>query len=152
MGADVNFHIDRMISDAEKKIRTDLARISSKVKMDFISRAQEAVLLYYSHYPKPPRVYERTNNLRDNVVDSDFTFRTLNGNSYGAWVQFNSNHMQEYDVGNKDAVVVNFMYGIHGRRSIFVEDNPAINLMRDFQTNYKTTLDKYFINLGYTVK
>lgn len=150
MSADVNTLVDKIIADAEKKVRTDLKNISSMAKKDFISKAKEAVLLYYTNYT--PRIYERTNNLRDNVVDDDLSFVILNGNGYDAWVQFNSDGMSDYNMGNKDVVVANFMYGIHGRKSIFVEDNSAIDLMNDFQNNYKKTLDGYFLNLGYTVK
>lgn len=150
MGADVNSLVDKIIADAEKKVRTDLRNISSTVKKDFTDKAKEVVLLYYSHYS--PRVYTRTDNLKDNVIDDSLSFSALNGNGYGAWIQFNSDNMSEYDVGNKDAVVSNFMEGIHGKPSIFVENNPAIDLMDEFQNNYKQTLDTYFINLGYTVK
>lgn len=152
MSTDINTFIDKIVADAEQKVRTDLRDISLKVKNDFVSKAKEAVMLYYSHYPKPPRIYERTNNLRDNVVDSDLSFVALNGNGYDALVQFNSDNMSDYDMGNKDVVVANFMHGIHGRKSIFVEDNPAMDLMDDFQNNYKKTLDSYFIRLGYIVK
>lgn len=152
MSADVNTFIDKIIADAEQKVRTDLKAVSSMAKKDFIKKAKEAVLLYYSHYPKPPRIYERTNNLRDNVIDDTLPFTALNGNGYDAWIQFNSDNMSDYNIGNKNAVVSNFMYGIHGKRSIFMEDNPAIDLMDDFQNNYKTTLDSYFMNLGYIVK
>ena len=154
MGADVNSLIDKIIADAKQKVRTDLASISSKAKKDFADKAKEVVLLYYAHYTKPPRVYERTNNLRDGVIDDgeDLSFSTLNGDGYGAWIQFNSDGMAEYDIGNKDIVVSHFMEGIHGRPSVFVEKNPAIDLMDEFQNNYKQTLDTYFINLGYTVK
>jgi hypothetical protein len=152
MNANIDAFVDKIIADAEKKIRTDLRDISSKTKRDFVEKAKEVVMLYYSHYPKPPRIYERTNNLRDNVVDDNLSFITLNGNGYDAWVQFNSDSMSDYVMGNKDVVVSNFMHGIHGRKSIFVEDDPAMDLMNDFQNNYKKILDGYFINLGYTVK
>lgn len=152
MGADVNAFIDKIIADAEKKVRTDLRDISSKAKNDFIAKAKECVMLYYSHYPKPPRMYERTNNLRDNVVDEDISFIALNGNGYDAWVQFSSENMSDYSVGNKEIVVANFMHGIHGKPSLFVEESPAMNLMDDFQNNYKKTLDGYFVSLGYKVK
>lgn len=150
MGADINTLVDKIIADAEKKVRTDLKNISSMAKKDFIDKAKEVVLLYYSHYT--PRVYIRTDNLKNNVVDDNLSFSTLNGNGYSAWIQFNSDNMSEYDIGSKEAVVSNFMYGIHGKRNIFVEKNPAIDLMDGFQENYKTILDGYFINLGYTVK
>lgn len=150
MGADVNTFVDKIVADAEKKVRTDLKNISSMAKKDFIDKAKEAVLLYYSHYT--PRVYIRTDNLKNNVIDDSLSFSTLNGNGYSAWIQFNSDNMSEYDIGSKEAVVSNFMYGIHGKRNIFVEKNPAIDLMDGFQESYKTILDGYFINLGYTVK
>lgn len=150
MSADINTLVDKIIADAEKKVRTDLKHISSMVKKDFINKAKEVVLLYYSHYS--PRVYNRTMNLKENVINDDLSFSTLNGNGYGAWIQFNSDNMSEYNVGSKEAVVSNFMSGIHGKRSIFVEENSAIDLMDDFQNNYKKVLDGYFMNLGYTVK
>lgn len=152
MNTNVNAFVDKIITDAEQKVRTDLKDISLKVKNDFVMKAKEVVMLYYSHYPKPPRIYERTNNLRDHVIDTDLSFVTLNGNGYDAWVQFNSDNMSEYPIGNKDIVVANFMHGIHGRPSIFVEKESAMTLMDDFQNNYKKTLDGYFISLGYKVK
>jgi hypothetical protein len=60
--------------------------------------------------------------------------------------------MRDYDIGNKEIVVANFMHGIHGRPSIFVENESAMKLMDTFQNNYKTTLDNYFLDLGYIVK
>lgn len=151
MSTDVNAFVDKIIADAEKKVRTDLKDISSKVKNDFTNKAKEVVILYYTNYK--PIKYVRTNNLRDNVVyDDNLSFIALNGNGYDAWVQFNSDNMSDYDTGNKDAVVSNFMYGIHGRPSISVEKESAMSLMDDFQQNYKNILDGYFINLGYIVK
>ena len=147
MGADVNSFVDKIISDAEKRVRTDLKNVSSKIKQDFTDKAKEAVLMYYTNYS--PRVYNRTYNLKENVIDDDLSFTTLNGD--GAWIQFNSSNMSDYNIGNKDVVVSNFMYGIHGKRNIFVEGNPAINLMETFQENYKSILDGYFISLGYKV-
>ena len=152
MSTDINVFIDKIIADAEEKVRTDLRDISLKVKSDFVAKAKEVVMLYYSHYTKPPRIYERTNNLRDNVIDDNLSFIALNGNGYDAWVQFNSDNMSDYDMGNKDVVVANFMHGIHGRKSIFVEDNPAMDLMEDFQNNYKKILDGYFVSRGYTIR
>ena len=78
----------------------------------------------------------------------------LMGHGYGAWVQFNSTGMSDYDDGTYSAgkVVSNFMYGIHGRPGIATEALAAFELMDDFQENYKKTLDGYFTDLGYTVK
>jgi hypothetical protein len=151
MSADVNAIVDKIIADAEKKVRTDLKNISSKVKKDFVYKAKEAVSAYYANYS--PKIYIRTNNLRNGVIDEDISFEALNGNGYGAWIQFNSNGMSDYEDGtySADIVVSNFMSGIHGRSSVAVEDNPARDLMNDFQNNYKKTLDSYFIDLGYTV-
>lgn len=150
MNVDVNAFVNKIIGDAEAKVRTDLVHISSLIKKDFVQQANDAVLLYYSNYM--PKEYNRTFNLQNNVVDEDVSFSVLNGSGYGAWVQFNSNGMFEYDMGSKDVVVSNFMYGIHGRKSVFVESNPAVNLMGAFQENYKIILDGYFAGLGYTVK
>lgn len=152
MNTDVGAFVDKIIADAEKKIRTDLVHISSKAKNDFINKASEAVRMYYLNYPKPPRIYERTNNLRDNVINENVSFTVLNGNGYDAFVEFSAEGMSDYIRGSKYVVVDNFMKGIHGKESIFVEKNPAINLMNEFQDNYKKILDKYFVELGYMVK
>lgn len=150
MSTDINAFVDKIIADAEKKVRADLKDVSSNVRNDFVMKAKEVVMLYYAHYT--PRIYDRTNNLRDNVVDDYLSFLVLNGNGYGAWVQFNSSNMSDYKMGNKDAVVSNFIYGIHGRPSIFMESLPAMDLMDDFQNNYKNILDGYFTSRGYTIK
>lgn len=150
MSADVNTLVDKIIADAKNKVRTDLKSISSTVKSDFVNMAKNTVALYYAHYT--PKIYDRTDNLKKNVVDDYLSFVVLNGHGYGAWVQFNDANMSDYEIGNKDAVVSNFMYGIHGKPRIFSESLPAIDIMDDFQNNYKKTLDGYFINLGYNVR
>lgn len=151
MSAGASAFVDKIIADAEKKIRTDLKNISSKAKQDFVSKASEAVNMYYANYS--PKLYIRTNNLRNGVIDEDISFAALNGGGYGAWIQFNSNGMSDYEDGTYSAgmVVSNFMVGIHGRPSVAVDGNPAVILMDDFQNNYKKTLDGYFISLGYNV-
>ena len=151
MGADVNAIVDKIIADAEKKIRTDLKNISSKAKKDFVDKAKEVVLLYYANYS--PKLYIRTDNLKNGVIDEDISFSALNGNGYGAWIQFNSNGMSDYEDGtfSADTVVSNFMYGIHGRPRVKIDEAPAITLMNNFQNNYKKTLDGYFLSLGYRV-
>lgn len=150
MSADINSFIDQIVKDAENKVKADLKSISGKVKKDFINKAIEVVDLYYGHYI--PKIYERTNNLKNGVIDTDnLSFTALNGKGYDAWIQFNSSNMADYPKGSKDVVVSNFMAGIHGKPSIFVEPESAMKLMDDFQNSYKKTLDNYFINLGYKV-
>lgn len=150
MSADINAFVDKLVADAENKIRTDLKNVSMQVKADFLQKANEVVSLYYSNYK--PKLYIRTYNLQNNVIDDDISFSLLNNNGYGAFIQFNSSGMSNYSKGNKDIVVSNFMHGIHGRESVAVDSNPAIDLMNDFQWHYKTVLDGYFMNLGYTIK
>lgn len=151
MSADVNAIADKIIADAEKKIRTDLKNISSKVKKDFVDKAKEVVSLYYANYS--PRLYVRTSNLMNGVIDEDISFAALNGNGYGAWIQFNSNGMSDYNDGtySADTVVSNFMSGIHGRPRVKIDGTPAITLMNNFQNSYKKILDGYFLDLGYKV-
>lgn len=149
MSTGVNAFIDKIVADAEKKIRTDLKEISLKVKKDFVLKAKEVVASYYIW---KPRVYQRTYNLQENVIDEDVSFAVLNGSGYDAWIQFNSDGMSDYNMGSKDVVVSNFMHGIHGRPSVYVESIPALKLMDDFQDGYKQILDSYFVNKGYTVK
>ena len=150
MSADVNAIVEKIVADAEQKVRTDLRNISSKIKTDFTNKAKEVVMLYYAHYS--PKIYNRTGNLQGGVVDDYLSFVVLNGHAYGAWIQFNDTNMADYSIGNKDAVVSNFMHGIHGKPKIFMESFPAIDLMDVFQYNYKSTLDGYFTNLGYNVR
>ena len=146
--------INQIVDDAEKKIRTDLKVISSKVQDDFAEKAKEVVLLYYTNYPKPPRIYERTYNLYNNVIDYNISFGFLKKGRYDSWLQFNSDNMKEYtDGGNKDEIVKNFMMGIHSDEDVFVEENPAKYIMDAFQHGYKKNkLDGYFRQLGYSVK
>lgn len=154
MSDNIDALINQIINDAEKKIRTDLKVISSKVQNDFAEKAKEVVLLYYTNYPKPPRIYERTYNLHDNVIDYNVSFDFLKKNMYGSWLQFNSNNMKDYtDGGDKDKVVKNFMFGIHGDEDVFVEEMPGKYIMDEFQHGYKKRkLDGYFRQLGYSVK
>lgn len=150
MSTNANALIDAIIADAENKVKTDLKNISAKVKNDFVAKAKEVVMLYYAHYT--PRKYDRTYNLQGNVVDDSLSYAVLNSGGYGAWIQFNSANMSDYNMGSKDVVVANFMYGIHGRPSVFMESIPAIDLMDDFQNGYKSAkLDGYFKSLGYKV-
>ena len=151
MGADANVFIDKIIADAKKKIRADLKDINNQAKKDFVAQANEAVLLYYTNYD--PKVYIRTNNLFGNVIDMDISFSVLKGDGFGALIQFNAEHMNDYRDGEKYAVVSYFMYGIHGKPDIKIEKNPALEIMDKFQINYKKKkLDKYFIERGYTVE
>lgn len=147
-----NVSIDQMLAEAEAKIKTSLTEISTLVRRDFREQAQTAIALYYAHYE--PEVYERTDNLRRGAINDDIAFDDFDlndKNSYGGWVHFNAYDMDEYPQGDKDAVLSNFMFGIHGRPSIYVEPEPAIVLMEEFQKNYKKTLDKYFTQRGFTV-
>ena len=132
----------KIVDDAEKKVRADVKTINAKAKDDFVNKATEVILLYYSNY-YPPKVYDRTYNLRDNVLNK----------SENAWIQFNSRYMDDYiDGGNKDVVVHNFMQGVHGKPSIQVDSPTPAELMNDFQNNYKKRiLDNYFRDLGYKV-
>ncbi len=151
MDIDVNAFVDKIFEDAKKKVETDLAFISSQAKKDFETEARRTVMAYYAHYK--PKVYDRTDNLKKYVVDNELSFSVLNGKTkYEAWIGFNSDHMADYSSGSKDAVVSNFMAGIHGRPSIFVEAYPAKNIMDKFQNDYKKKLDIYFISRGYSVK
>lgn len=152
MDINVDTFVKKIFDDAQKKVETDLAFISAQAKQDFEVEAKRTVMDYYAHYT--PRVYiPRTNNLRDNVVDSAPSFSILNGKSkYEAWIAFSSEHMADYIKGSKDAVVHNFMAGIHGRPSIFVEADPAKSMMEEFQKGYKQKLDARFISRGYSVK
>ena len=111
------------------------------------------MLIYYTNYPKPPRIYNRTYNLRDNVINDNIPGGSLGGNEYGAWIQFSANGMNNYtDGGDKFQIVDSFMEGIHGRPSVQVDSPSPQELMQQFQEGYKKrTLDGYFRSLGYTV-
>ena len=152
MATKANVSIDKMLMEAEKKVKKDLTEISSLIRHDFKEQAKNTLALYYSHYN--PQVYDRTFNLFNNAIDEDIEFDDFSlssGNSYGAWVHFTSNGMIDYVRGDKDIVLSNFMEGIHGRPSIYVEQNLAAFIMGRYQENYKKTLDGYFIDRGFTV-
>lgn len=153
MAAKTNVSIDKMLAEAEAKVKASLTEISTLIKRDFKEQAHSTLALYYAHYK--PRAYERTYNLMNNAIDDDISFDDFDisdTNMYGGFVHFTSNEMNDYSRGDKDIVVSNFMEGIHGRPSIYVEREPAMLLMDKFQENYKSkTLDKYFIDRGFTV-
>ena len=151
MTGNINALIDKIIDDAEAKVRADLKVISSKAKNDFVQKAKEVVLLYYTNYD--PKLYKRTYNLQNNVINDNVSFTSLNGNGYGAWIQFSADGMRDYtDGGDKFMVVESFVAGIHGRPSIQVDSPSPADLMDDFQYSYKKrTLDGYFRSLGYRV-
>ena len=152
MATKTNVSIDKMLAEAEAKVKTSLTEISTLIKHDFEEQAKNALALYYAHYT--PDIYERTENLLRGAINDDIEFDDFdlnNKNLYGGWVHFNSDEMNEYQQGNKEIVLSNFMFGIHGRPSVYVEPEPAIVLMEKFQKNYKKTLDKYFIQRGFTV-
>lgn len=146
----VNALADKIIREAEQKVRADLKDISAEVKKDFVEKAKEVVLLYYANYP--PQLYQRTGNLQGGVIDDNVSFSSLNGNGYGAWIQFSSSGMADYtDGGDKAIVVDSFMSGIHGRPSIQQDSPSATDLMDNFQNGYKSILNGYFISRGYRV-
>lgn len=148
MANDIHAFIDKIVNDAEKKIRADLEVISSKVQDDFIKKAREAVLLYYAQYD--PIMYERTYNLQNNVINENITFDVLNNGEYGAYIRFSADEMYDYyDGGDKFMVVESFMEGKHGRKRR--SPSPG-DFMQEFQDGYKTkTLDGYFRSFGYRV-
>lgn len=146
--------IDEMLAEADAKIRADLTEISRLARRDFRNKAHDALVTYYANYPKPPRIYERTENLLRNAIDDDIAFDDFvisDKDSYGAWVHFNAYNMDDYEIGDKYAVLDNFMHGIHGKPYIKTDSNPAISIMNNYQREYKTTLDKYFTSRGFIV-
>lgn len=152
MASNVDTLIDKILDKAEAKVKASLVSISSKITNDFRRKATYAIQEYYSNYT--PYIYDRTGNLRDNVIGDELSFSILNGNIYGGGVQFNSGNMSNYmDGGDKEIVVKNFMEGIHPapRSPAYVEENSACQIMKEFQNGYKKTLDKYFISHGFEV-
>ena len=144
--------IDKMLAEADAKIRSDLTEISRLARKDFRDKAHDALVKYYASYS--PKVYTRTENLLNNAINDDMSFDDFlisSKDSYGAWVHFNADDMNDYEIGDKYAVLSNFMYGIHGKSEIKIDSNPAIESMNNFQINYKKTLDKYFLNKGFTI-
>ena len=144
MSTNIDAFINQIINDAKQKVEADIKIVNAKAKKDFVDKAREVILLYYTNYD--PDVYERTYNLRDHVLNK----------SVNAWVQFNPRYMSNYTHNNdfvKESVVDNFLDGIHGNVSVQIDSPTPAELMDDFQINYKKKiLDGYFRNLGYSVK
>ena len=154
MATTKNKSIDKMLAEADAKIRSDLTEISRLARTDFRNKAHDVLVTYYKNYFKSLRIYERTENLLNNAINDDMSFDDFiisDKDSYGAWVHFNADNMNDYDTGDKYAVLSNFMYGIHGKPEIKIDTNPAISSMNAFQLNYKKTLDKYFKERGFTI-
>ena len=144
--------LEKMLAEADAKIRADLKEISRLVRKDFREQAENALSAYYINYK--PLVYERTRNLMENAINDDMSFDDFsitNKNSYGGWVHFNADNMNDYETSDKNAVLSNFMYGIHGKPEIKIESNPALRLMESYQNNYKKILDGYFSSRGFTI-
>ena len=149
--------INKIVDDAEAKVRADLKVISSKVKQDFVNEAWEATLMYYNQYD--PEFYKRTYNLQNNVIDENARPVSSGKNMYGAWIEFSADTMYDYPGGgDRFKVVDSFMEGIHGMKSkgserIVIQRTPSPRHVMDrFQEGYKKSkLDGYFISLGYKV-
>ena len=141
----VNSSADSMLKEAEKQIKKDLQDISKLIKKDFLYQGKKMVYGYYGEYD--PLVYQRTWNLAAHVLNKDVAGIA----TYGAFIKFSSENMAAYDMGgNKDIVFASFMEGIHGSPSVFTGNNVS-NIMDEFQNNYKSTLDKYFLSRGYII-
>lgn len=150
MSSKTNIMIDTMLAEIETKVKADLVDISKQITQDFKAKARNVVTAYYLNYN--PLMYERTYNLSSGVINDDISFSVLNGSGYGGGVQFSSMKMNDYvSGGNKNAVVNNFMLGIHGSEKVQVDDISPMNAMEEFQNNYKEILDGYFISRGYKV-
>lgn len=150
MSSKTNIMIDTMLAEIETKVKADLVDISKQITQDFKAQARNVVTAYYLNYN--PLMYERTYNLSSGVINDDISFSVLNGNGYGGGVQFSPMKMNDYvSGGNKNAVVNNFMLGIHGSEKVQVDDISPMNAMEEFQNNYKEILNGYFISRGYKV-
>lgn len=150
MSSKTNIMIDTMLAEIETKVKADLVDISKQITQDFKAQARNVVTAYYLNYN--PLMYERTYNLSSGVINDDISFSVLNGSGYGGGVQFSPMKMNDYvSGGNKNAVVNNFMLGIHGSEKVQVDDISPMNAMEEFQNNYKEILDRYFIGRGYKV-
>ena len=146
-----------MLPDLEPKLDSHLQPLRPTAPAAALTNASEVVLMYYSNYdPKEaswPRGYNRTYNLQNNVINDNVSFRALNGNEYGAWIEFTPATMYDYyDNGDRHIIVDSFMSGIHGKPSVQVDSPSPMAIMDNFQKGYKSTLDGYFASLGYRIK
>ena len=146
---------DSVKDDGRRAIRRVMRDVANKVERDFKAQGRACIDNYYEEYE--PRIYERTFNLMNNVlqpyrryrkneIDVGVSFEASEMNSY-VDVMFNGQKVKRKDYDGyhfEDTVVQNFMEGIHGRPSVYVgaHVDETMQLFTNAYVNWE--LDKYF--------
>ena len=133
--------------------------VANKIKQDFMMQAQIYLDAYYAEYPKPPRQYNRTDNLRNNAV---IPFRRNRKGAIDVGVEFSPEKMSKYtDDEDKikkrlsnskfltieDLVIANAMQGIHGAPEVYqgTKIDEEMNMYVDWYC--RAILDNYFVEV-----
>lgn len=146
---------DSVKEDGRRAIRQVMRDVVKKVEKDFINQGRACVDNYYFEYT--PIIYDRTYNLRDNVVqpyrryrkneiDVGVALTPIEMDSYFSIIFDERTKASEYKYQSdvESYVVQNFMQGIHGDPSIYVGAH-VDKTMQLFTTAYVNwELDKYF--------
>lgn len=119
----INGIIESITTDIRKKTKAALEYAGTKISGDFTKMAYLALDNYYNEYTKPPRVYNRTNILKN---DSYYSVNKRTGFKINAGVIFDEERMHHDNLGyvkngkggtdpfTEYEILSNFMYGIHG--------------------------------------
>jgi hypothetical protein len=132
----LNGIIESITTDIRKKTKAALEYAGEKISGDFNRMAYLALDSYYGEYTKPPRVYNRTNILKN---DSFYSVNERTGFKVNAGIIFDEERMNHEKLGYKAKrdsngniirgadgkaiiedyiteyqILSNFMHGIHG--------------------------------------
>lgn len=145
--------VDEVKAQGKKAIRSAMRDVVRKIESDFMVQAKACMDNYYREYT--PRVYERTENLREHGYHP---YRRYRKNEIDVGVAFSADQMLPYsgvesednttnDISGfsiEELVVNNFMQGIHGNPSIYIGRH-VDDTMQHFTSAYvHYELDKYF--------
>lgn len=130
----LNGFVDNITTDIRKKTKAALEYAGEKISGDFNRMAYLALDSYYNEYTKPPRVYNRTNILKN---DSYYSVNERTGFKVNAGIVFDPdlmNHdrrgykvLERNDEGKvikkeeitEQEIFSNFLSGIHGWEGLY---------------------------------
>lgn len=150
----LNGMIESITTDIRKKTKAALEYAGEKISGDFNRMAYLALDSYYGEYTKPPRVYNRTNILKN---DSYYSVNKRTGFKVNAGIVFDEERMQHDNLGyakNKNGekeyvteyqILSNFMHGIHGWEGLYDGIDQKAVMDKYYQDYHNSnTAYKYF--------
>ena len=129
----LNRILNNIITDVRKTTKSALEYAGKRISDDFGKMAYFALDRYYSEYTKPPRIYDRTDELLKN---SCYKVNQRTGFSLKAGIKFDENMMNHPKAGIPEyAILENFMVGIHGFDGVY-DSIDRRNVMDKYYNSY----------------